>query len=98
MGQNYIICIQNKQICAEYAEYLASMTKKLVKEMARILAHRGPDDEGFYFDTDIGLGHRRLSVIDIEGSHQPIHNEDESIWVIHNGEIYNFLELREEYQ
>jgi len=68
--------------------------EKLVKEMTRILAHRGPDDEGFYFDTDIGLGHRRLSVIDIEGSHQPIHNEDESIWVIHNGEIYNFLELR----
>lgn len=70
--------------------------KDLVKNMAQILSHRGPDDEGFYFNNNVGLGHRRLSVIDIEGSHQPVHNEDESIWIVYNGEVYNFQSLRQE--
>lgn len=70
--------------------------KQLVKSMAAVLKHRGPDDEGFYFNDNVALGHRRLSVIDIEGSHQPVHNEDESIWIVYNGEVYNFQTLRQQ--
>ncbi len=60
-----------------------------------MLSHRGPDDEGFFSKGNFGMGVRRLSIIDIPGGHQPIHNEDETIWVVCNGEIYNFIELRE---
>jgi len=67
---------------------------KLCKVMANILRHRGPDDEGFYFDDRVCLGHKRLSIIDLELGHQPIHNEDESIWIVYNGEIYNYEEIR----
>ena len=59
------------------------------------LSHRGPDDDGFFIDEKIGIGIRRLSVIDVEGGHQPIHNEDETIWTVFNGEIYNFISLRQ---
>jgi asparagine synthase (glutamine-hydrolysing) len=62
--------------------------------MTDTIKHRGPDDEGFYFDNSVGFGHRRLSIIDIEGGHQPMTNEDETIWIVYNGEIYNYLELR----
>lgn len=58
------------------------------------MIHRGPDDEGFYVDGVVGLGNRRLSIIDLPGGHQPISNEDESIWITFNGEIYNYRELR----
>lgn len=58
--------------------------------------HRGPDDEGIYVNGCVGLGMRRLSIIDLAGGRQPIHNEDRSIWVVFNGEIYNFPELRTE--
>jgi len=68
--------------------------ENLCKLMADTLKHRGPDDEGFYFDENVSLGHRRLSIIDLEKGHQPIHNEDKSIWIVYNGEIYNYLELR----
>jgi len=64
--------------------------------MTNTLKHRGPDDVGFFADQGIGLGMRRLSIIDLESGHQPIHNEDESIWVVFNGEIYNFRDLRNE--
>lgn len=67
----------------------------LLKKMCRIMSHRGPDDEGYFIDKNIGLGIRRLSIIDLETGHQPIHNEDETIWIVFNGEIYNFQELRE---
>lgn len=70
--------------------------KGLLKRMCDVITHRGPDDEGYYTDTEVGLGMRRLSIIDLAGGHQPIHNEDKSIWVVFNGEIYNFLELRAE--
>jgi asparagine synthase (glutamine-hydrolysing) len=60
------------------------------------LLHRGPDDSGFYSDDYVGLGHRRLSIIDLESGHQPIFNEDRSKCIIFNGEIYNFLQLRDE--
>lgn len=62
--------------------------------MTRSLAHRGPDDEGLHLDESIGLGVRRLSVIDLETGHQPMSNEDETVWVALNGEIYNFEALR----
>jgi asparagine synthase (glutamine-hydrolysing) len=66
--------------------------------MASRLQHRGPDGQGFYHDAAIGLAHTRLSIIDIEGGDQPIHNENKSIWLIFNGEIYNYIELRQQLQ
>jgi asparagine synthase (glutamine-hydrolysing) len=63
--------------------------------MTRSLAHRGPDDEGIYLDGAIGLGHRRLSIIDLGGGQQPMSNMDGSLWIVFNGEIYNFHELRD---
>jgi asparagine synthase (glutamine-hydrolysing) len=68
-----------------------------VKAMADTLYHRGPDDEGFYCGPGIGLGFRRLSIIDLAGGHQPLSNEDGSVWVAFNGEIYNFRELNRKY-
>jgi asparagine synthase (glutamine-hydrolysing) len=62
--------------------------------MNAALSHRGPDDEGYYFDGPIGLGHRRLSIIDLERGRQPLSNEDGTVWIVFNGEIYNFPELR----
>lgn len=69
----------------------------IIKGMNKTLSHRGPDDEGLFIDNNIGLGHRRLSIIDLspEG-HQPMSNEDGSLWIVHNGEIYNYIELMEE--
>ena len=67
-----------------------------VRAITRHLAHRGPDGEGYYFDRHIGLGHRRLSIIDIEGGRQPMCNEDKSLWIVYNGEVYNFPELKRE--
>jgi len=68
--------------------------KKLLMNMTSSLSHRGPDDAGHFIDRGIGLGHRRLSIIDVKGGHQPMHNEDETIWIVFNGEIYNYIELR----
>lgn len=64
--------------------------------MADTLAHRGPDDEGYYISGPLGLGFRRLSIIDLAGGHQPMSDWEESVWVVFNGEIYNFLDLRRE--
>jgi asparagine synthase (glutamine-hydrolysing) len=66
-----------------------------LQQMAKQLRHRGPDGEGFYCQNAIGLAHTRLSIIDLTGGTQPIHNEDKTIWTIFNGEIFNYLELRE---
>jgi len=66
----------------------------LLVRMGRVIEHRGPDDEGHYVGRGVGLGMRRLSIIDVTGGHQPIANEDETIWLVLNGEIYNFKELR----
>ena len=63
--------------------------------MNSTLTHRGPDDEGMFLHKNVGLAARRLSIIDVTGGHQPIHNEDKSVWVVFNGEIYNFQELRD---
>src|SRR6266566_12028 len=67
-----------------------------VKRMATSLTHRGPDDEGFWSGKEAAVGMRRLAILDLPGGHQPLSNEDESIWVVFNGEIYNFQELRRE--
>jgi asparagine synthase (glutamine-hydrolysing) len=73
------------------------MDRAVVKSMADTLEHRGPDDEGFYCGPGVGLGHRRLSIIDVGGGHQPLANEDESVWIAFNGEIYNFQDLNRQY-
>ena len=68
----------------------------LVHRMCEVIRHRGPDDEGIHVEPGVGLGMRRLSIIDLSTGHQPIHNEDEAIWLVFNGEIYNYRELRTE--
>jgi len=69
-------------------------SEELLARMARVTVHRGPDDEGAYADGPFLVGMRRLSIIDLSSGHQPISNEDGSVWVVCNGEIYNFRELR----
>src|ERR1700756_3401261 len=66
----------------------------IVHRMCDAIVHRGPDDEGIFVKNGVGLGMRRLSIIDISGGHQPVFNEDRTVWVVYNGEIYNFPELR----
>src|SRR3989338_9733691 len=66
-----------------------------LSRMVKALAHRGPDDTGVFIENDVALGANRLSIIDLAGGHQPLHNEDKTIWLVCNGEIYNFMELRE---
>jgi asparagine synthase (glutamine-hydrolysing) len=78
------------------AGFLGFEDKNLLKQMCEVITYRGPDDSGVYTDENCSLGHRRLSIIDLEGGHQPMHNEDESIWIVYNGEIYNYLELKED--
>lgn len=84
-------------ICGQFhfgSERTAS--PELVRGMMRVIAHRGPDDEGCHFDGPLGLGFRRLSIIDLGGGHQPMVDREESVFVVFNGEIYNFRELRNE--
>ena len=66
---------------------------ELLQTINRLQSHRGPDDEGYFFDQNIGLAHRRLSIIDLSGGHQPVFNETKSVCVVFNGEIYNFQPL-----
>ena len=72
--------------------------RETIVRMARSIAHRGPDDEGFFIAGPVGLGFRRLSIIDLAGGHQPMSNSEETVWIIFNGEIYNYKELRAELQ
>ena len=67
-----------------------------IHRMCEAIVHRGPDEEGIFVKAGVGLGMRRLSIIDLSGGHQPIFNEDKTIWIVFNGEIYNFPELRGE--
>src|SRR5215467_3723878 len=67
-----------------------------IRRMCDIMAHRGPDDDGIYTAGPIGLGMRRLSIVDLATGHQPLSNEDGTIWIVFNGEIYNHLALREQ--
>src|SRR6266852_4684326 len=66
----------------------------ILRRMCAAMVHRGPDDEGIYTSGRVGLGMRRLSIIDLSTGHQPISNEDGSLWIVFNGEIYNYQELR----
>ena len=70
--------------------------KDIIKKMTDRIIHRGPDGEGYYIDDNVALGHRRLSIIDLKLGDQPMYNEDKSVVVVFNGEIYNFLELKTE--
>jgi asparagine synthase (glutamine-hydrolysing) len=79
-----------------YSDFGRCVDPGVLKRMADSIAHRGPDADGFHIDRNVGLAHRRLSIIDLEGGDQPIGNEDGSIQVVFNGEIYNFRELRSE--
>jgi asparagine synthase (glutamine-hydrolysing) len=84
-------------ICGQYNfEDRSPVFRQNIVRMADSIAHRGPDDEGFHLAGPIGLGFRRLSIIDLAGGHQPMSDPEESIWVIFNGEIYNYPELRRE--
>jgi asparagine synthase (glutamine-hydrolysing) len=74
----------------------SNITEALVHHMCNQIVYRGPDDEGLYVADGAGLGMRRLSIIDLSGGHQPVFNEDRSSWIVFNGEIYNFPELRPE--
>src|SRR6266536_6517935 len=67
-----------------------------IRRMTQTMLHRGPDDEGYLVSGPVGLGFRRLSIIDLAGGHQPMSDVEETVWVILNGEIYNFKELRGE--
>src|SRR5205823_14976801 len=69
---------------------------EIVRRMTDSIAHRGPDDDGYFVSGPLGLGFRRLSIIDLAGGHQPMADAEETVWVIFNGEIYNFKELRVE--
>lgn len=68
--------------------------KGVLQRLSSVLRHRGPDDEGYHYEPGVGLGFRRLSIIDLSGGRQPMTNEDQTVWVVFNGEIYNFKELR----
>jgi len=70
--------------------------RNLLNRMCDSIIHRGPDDWGTFSENNVSLGHRRLSIIDLKTGRQPIHNEDKTIWITYNGEIYNYLELRKE--
>ena len=82
--------------CAFYDKTKKDNKKKIIKDMADRIKHRGPDSDGYYVDENIAMGFRRLSIIDLKGGNQPLYNEDKNIVVMFNGEIYNFQELREE--
>ena len=84
-------------ICGQYNfRSMAPVQRRGVEAMTRTLIHRGPDDEGYYVAGPLGLGFRRLSIIDLAGGHQPMSDQEESVWVVFNGEIYNFVELKSE--
>jgi asparagine synthase (glutamine-hydrolysing) len=86
----FIGCIHDKAV------ELTNNDKQLFKNMNDIITHRGPDDEGFFEDEHIQFGFRRLSFIDLEAGHQPLTYENERYWIVFNGEIYNYAEIRKE--
>src|ERR1700682_2282302 len=85
-------------MCGIAGEVLRERNAELadIRSMCDQIRYRGPDDEGFHLDGGCGLGMRRLSIIDLSTGHQPISNEDGTIWVVFNGEIYNYRELRDD--
>jgi asparagine synthase (glutamine-hydrolysing) len=86
-------------ICGQYNFGNQALVRRTdIVAMTRSIAHRGPDDEGYFIDGSLGFGFRRLSIIDLAGGHQPMSDREESVWVVFNGEIYNFPELKRELQ
>jgi asparagine synthase (glutamine-hydrolysing) len=84
-------------ICGQYNfGDQAPVRSRDIEAMTKSIVHRGPDDDGFYISGSLGFGFRRLSIIDLSGGHQPMSDQEESVWVIFNGEIYNFQEVRRE--
>ena len=84
-------------ICGQYNfQSLAPVRRADLEVMTKSIIHRGPDDDGYHIDGPLGFGFRRLSIIDLSGGHQPMSDQEETVWVVFNGEIYNFLELRRE--
>jgi len=73
-----------------------AIDEQLLVRMNNSIKHRGPDDDGFYVNGPVGLAMRRLAIIDLKSGKQPIHNHDRTAWIVFNGEIYNYLELRKE--
>src|SRR3989344_6461210 len=76
------------------AGFVGTGSREVLEGMTRALSYLGPDGEGYFFGNAIGLGHRRLSIIDVAGGAQPLYNEDKTISVVFNGEIYNYRALR----
>jgi asparagine synthase (glutamine-hydrolysing) len=84
-------------ICGQYNfKNQKPVKRETIKQMMDTIVHRGPDDEGYFLSGPLGLGFRRLSIIDLSGGHQPMSDREESVWVVFNGEIYNYPELRKE--
>lgn len=81
-------------ICGLINKTENDVEESTLQMMTDAMIHRGPDDAGFWLDRFVGLGFRRLSIVDVKAGHQPMSNEDESVWVVCNGEIYNYQELR----
>src|SRR3990172_4358156 len=82
-------------ICGIYLKQRqGTIEPELLIRMRDVMAHRGPDASGSYSNESVGLAHRRLSILDVQGSYQPLDNEDGSVWVVFNGEIYNYRALR----
>ena len=78
-----------------YLKAPGDISPDLIKQMIAIMHHRGPDESGIYIDDWVGLGQTRLSIIDLSGGVQPIHNEDKTLWIIYNGEVFNYPELKQ---
>src|SRR4051794_1823883 len=85
-----------KRMCGIAGFFLRSERAELsdVQRMCGAIVHRGPDDDGFHVEGGCAIGMRRLSIIDLHSGHQPISNEDQSAWIVFNGEIYNYRDLR----
>jgi asparagine synthase (glutamine-hydrolysing) len=84
-------------ICGQYNYKDSSpVVKETIEKMTKTLVHRGPDDEGYFVSGPLAFGFRRLSIIDLQGGHQPMSDREKSVWVVFNGEIYNFPELKKE--
>jgi asparagine synthase (glutamine-hydrolysing) len=83
-------------ICGKFS--VDGVQRSDVQAMLNAIAHRGPDDEGIYLNGHVALGSRRLSIIDLPGGRMPVSNEDDSVWIVYNGEIYNYKSLRNELQ
>lgn len=84
-------------ICGQYNfKNPEPVNPETIKRMTNTMVHRGPDDEGYFFSGPLGFGFRRLSIIDLGGGHQPMSDREESVWIVFNGEIYNYPELKKE--